>query len=71
MNIQVGDYVAWCFRQHCIDSSSSMFYLTPKIMFKGIVTGIKTHDFWFFKRDYPLYKVNGVWVKNVKSVIRC
>ena len=68
MNIQVGDYVAWCFRQHCFDSHASIALVTPRMLFKGRVTKIKTHDFFFFKRDYPLYKVNGVWVRRVKPV---
>lgn len=68
MNIQVGDYVAWCFKQHCFDNGASIGFVTPKAMFKGCVTKIKTHDFFFFKRDYPLYKVNGVWVRRVKPI---
>ena len=70
MNIQVGDYVAWDFRRHCFDSRASIALVTPRMLFKGRVTKIKTHDFWVFKRDYPLYKVNGVWVKTVKPIIR-
>ena len=68
MNIKVGDRVAWCFRQHCFDSHASIALVTPRMLFKGRVTKIKTHDFFFFKRDYPLYKVNGVWVRRVKPI---
>lgn len=68
MNIKVGDYVAWDFRQHCFDNGASIGFITPKTIFKGYVTKIKTHDF-FFKRDHPLYKVNGVWVRKVKPII--
>lgn len=69
MNINVGDYVSWDFRQHCFDSGASIGYITPKTLFKGHVEKVKTHDLFFFKRNYPLYKVNGVWVRRVKPVV--
>lgn len=71
MNIKVGDYVAWNFRQHCFDKGASIGLVTPiNATFKGEVTRIKTKYFFFFDRDYPLYKVNGVWVRRVKPIVR-
>ena len=67
MNIMVGDYVAWDFERHYL--SKGIWVIPPKKLFKGYVEKIKTHDFFFFKRDYPLYKVNGIWVRRVKPVV--
>lgn len=68
MDIEIGDYVAWDFRQHCFDSGAIIGFITPKTIFKGYVEKIKTHDLFFFKRDYPLYRVNGVWIRRVKPI---
>ena len=67
MSINIGDYVAWDFERHYL--SKGIWVIPPKKLFKGYVEKIKTHDFFFFKRDYPLYKVNGIWVRRVKPVV--
>lgn len=69
MSISIGDYVAWDFEKHCLSKESSIWFITPKMLFKGYVEKIKTHNFFFFKRSFPLYKVNGVWVREVKPVV--
>lgn len=71
MKYKTGQVVAFSFMQHALDTGASLFFKTD-FLIKGKIEKVKTHDLFLFKRREPVYKVNGIWVKEktLKPVIR-
>ena len=72
MKYKVGDRVAFSFQRHAIHIGASIPFVGD-ILFKGRIIKIKTHYLFLFKRDYPIYKVCGIWVneRTLKPIITC